>query len=82
MASISLSNISPLINSLLVSIENLLSKQFETENVFREILSVNYNETDPDRTKVYWFICSVAHALSDSMKVNKALLGILRRNFQ
>ena len=80
MAINSLSDLLPLINSLTMSLENLLERQLKAMAVFQEILSDNSSKKhDKNLSKVYSFICSSGDFMSESIEANKKLLNVLRR---
>jgi hypothetical protein len=80
MAANSLPNLSSLINSLTVPLENLLEEQLKAIAVFQEILSSNPQKNrDENLSKFYSFICFSGDLLSESMGANKRLLNVLKK---
>ena len=80
MAINSLPNISSLINSLTVPLENLLEQQLKAIAVFQEILLSNPSKKhDENLSKIYSFICFSGDLLSESIEANKKLLSVLKK---
>jgi hypothetical protein len=80
MAANSLPNLSSLINSLTVPLENLLEQQLKAIEVFQEILSSNPpKKCDENLSKFYSFICFSGDLLSESIEANKRFLNVLRK---
>ena len=79
MAINSLSDLLPLINSLTMSLENLLERQLKAMAVFQEILSDNSSKKHgKNLSKVYSFICFSGDFMSESIEANRKLLNVLR----
>jgi hypothetical protein len=80
MAINSLPDLSPLINSLTMSLDNLLKKQLKAITVFQKILLSNSSKKhDKNLSEVYSFICFSGDLLSESIESNKKLLNVLRK---
>jgi hypothetical protein len=80
MAANSLPNLSSLINSLTVPLENLLEQQLKAIAVFQEILSSNPpKKRDENLLRFYSFICFSGDLLSESIEVNKRFLNVLKK---
>jgi hypothetical protein len=83
MAINSLSDLLPLINSLKMSLENLLEIQLKAIAVFQETLSGNSSKKhDKNLSKVYSFICFSGDLMSESIEANKRLLNVLRKEIK